>query len=476
MTTLATLPALFAVALSISSADDYHYVSIPTNMAASLTGVGMGADAPSSDAPLRYEDAAFLAEAYLERAGGARQKPEITSVVYYPKRAATPSKFIKPSLLINGGLRVAPDTPEYSDFICNFFGTTNIYVDASENKYDTLVADEQKANTNRYSTPTYRLKPDYIRALYADLSNYSRRTADYDGSSSTNKFIKKYKSSPSNYRFSDLDGWLPLSEGEDRTEVSDSSGLQLSFYVQYSAKKEKAQCYEKGDDGKWAKHGQEGNFTIYSSDRAYSDASGSVALKLGIPYIHGGSGMLCCMGYVSTTCYVNDGDKENSGRKYFYTAFPVSIRNDGTNAYAVVNASDVGMSLDSGTALLKTLCGKFNLPFYASSDDLLGVTSQPGSLPTASELDGDESLASKTDTSSVKRFNSYYQASYLISQTALILDIEYNARLGGDGSSGGDGGEDSSGGDEGDDSGESDGGGTESESDGGGASESDGGE
>ena len=67
MTTLATIPALFAVALSISTTNDYHYVTIPTNMAASLTGVGMGSEASAEDAPLRYEDAAFLTEAYAER-------------------------------------------------------------------------------------------------------------------------------------------------------------------------------------------------------------------------------------------------------------------------------------------------------------------------------------------------------------------------------------------------------------------------
>lgn len=53
-----------AVALSLSKPEQYRFVvPVETNR---LAGVGMGADAPS-DAPLRYEDAAFLAELYKER-------------------------------------------------------------------------------------------------------------------------------------------------------------------------------------------------------------------------------------------------------------------------------------------------------------------------------------------------------------------------------------------------------------------------
>ena len=66
MIALAMASALVAsVNLSISSPEEYFFVDpVETNL---LTGVGMGAVAPTNDAPLSYSDAAFLAEAYMER-------------------------------------------------------------------------------------------------------------------------------------------------------------------------------------------------------------------------------------------------------------------------------------------------------------------------------------------------------------------------------------------------------------------------
>lgn len=59
------VPAARAVALSLSKPEQYFYwLPVETNR---LTGIGMGTSAPSEDAPLRYEDAAFLTEAYAER-------------------------------------------------------------------------------------------------------------------------------------------------------------------------------------------------------------------------------------------------------------------------------------------------------------------------------------------------------------------------------------------------------------------------
>lgn len=64
----ATAVPVLAVALSISSTNDYHFVLIPSNMVASIEGVGMGAVA-TNNAPLRYEDIVFLKEAIAERSG-----------------------------------------------------------------------------------------------------------------------------------------------------------------------------------------------------------------------------------------------------------------------------------------------------------------------------------------------------------------------------------------------------------------------
>lgn len=443
MTTLATIPALFAVALSISSADDYHYVTIPTNMAASLTGVGMGSEASAEDAPLRYEDAAFLTEAYAERAQ-ATKKAEVTSAVRFPNRttmatrAAALKEFIKPALPIDGVVRAAPDTRS-SNFLYDFFGTTNIYVEASENVYDAFYDEwaAEQASGSLSDKPDTPLKPDYIRALYADLANYTRISpSTYDASSNTNKFVKEYKSSPSLYTYDSSTGWYPRSDAEDRTNTTESVGLGMTFYVEYDVGKDNGQFYTRGSDGKWEKDGPEGNFTTYKSDQRYHEASdGDIAIKIAMPYLHGGSGMLCCRGRVETSCYVNDSEKE-SATKDFLVGFPVTISKDGTNVYAVVKASDLGMSQSSGNAFLQTLCSKFALPFYASANALLGATNAPGALPAASELDDDESLASKQYTSASHYVNSYYQASYQISQATLVLDVEFNARLGGGGSGG----------------------------------------
>ena len=446
MTTLAiasALPALFAVALSISTADDYHYVTIPTNMAASLTGVGMGSEASAEDAPLRYEDAAFLAEAYAERAQ-ATKKAEVTSAIRFPNRTTMATRadalkeFIKPALQIAGGVRAAPDK-SLGGVLYDFFGTTNIYVEASENEYDALYDEwaAEQATGSLFDKPNTPLKPDYIRALYADLANYTRiSTYSYATSSNTNRFIKKYERSPSNYTYDSSTGWYPRSDAEDRTNTTESVGLGMTFYVEYDVGKDNGQCYTKGSDGKWAKDGPEGNFTTYKSSQTYYEASeGDIALKLNLPYLHGASGMLCCRGRVSTSCYVNDSEKE-SVTKDFLVGFPVTISKDGSNVYAVVKASDVGMSLSSGNAFLQMLCSKFALPFYASKDALLGATNAPGALPAASELDDDESLASKQYTSASHYVNSFYQAEYEISQATLVLDVEFNARLGGGGSGG----------------------------------------
>ena len=71
MTTLAiasALPALFAAAtLSLTKPSDYCYVNITATNSLEGTGIGATAPADGEDAPLRYEDIAFLAEAYAER-------------------------------------------------------------------------------------------------------------------------------------------------------------------------------------------------------------------------------------------------------------------------------------------------------------------------------------------------------------------------------------------------------------------------
>lgn len=55
------------VRLSLSSADEYHYIQIPSNMVASIEGRGMVSNETTGHVPLRYEDAAFVKEAIAER-------------------------------------------------------------------------------------------------------------------------------------------------------------------------------------------------------------------------------------------------------------------------------------------------------------------------------------------------------------------------------------------------------------------------
>ena len=283
MTTLAiasALPALFAVALSISTTNDYHYVTIPTNMAASLTGVGMGSEAPSEDAPLRYEDAAFLAEAYAERSALASSYATVTvapitvsptislSVAhgivdvgtgdfYGTNRTATYSTFMQRAYgnptasLFSGCAEVDRYHPVMTNMILEYpawpriFNTTGYpFVEKSMRLNDRI----DSCQTN--GTP---IMAEVVAGLYRDLAKLSRFCYAADGyveSGSKVTYQKEEDSSSYSTTWNGISHKWECGTATNDTEVteSDSTTPTVMSSLTISVGKAKARGFEDGKD------------------------------------------------------------------------------------------------------------------------------------------------------------------------------------------------------------------------------------
>ena len=450
MTTLATIPALFAVALSISTTNDYHYVTIPTNMAASLTGVGMGSEASAEDAPLRYEDAAFLTEAYAERAtffgsySGASNNPtrEVSAEIglsllrnvydeafqvgetYRPlaygyaksdaKLLEDVARAVNFEAVEETGDLLAYDRDVWKDI---FLGGTDPFlvaaIDASTVSWNSALTRDKicsfYADLNRLTRPSLRC---YMFALGGQWSGMS--ITDRDAS----KDIKYYSTIDNSFVY-----------GEHTTETNewtDSGTFTMSFSTDIAASRQNWQGWDY-DSGKWfsvtdVKKSQFASTQVTSSmGNIYATCNfreiDAIAQKLGnrkikAAYIFG-------LGYY--TLWLNG--TETAGR-WFVIRIPV-LAFDKDSPDKIMVALGTALRHRQISNSVKELFSDID-PGYETGEELLKTVPDPGPIRTP-----EEGFESVSRTSAPISYSLSRRID--ISNWYVVFDVEFNARLPSDG-------------------------------------------
>jgi hypothetical protein len=183
----AALPALLAAAtLSISSPENYYFCEIPDDMKPSLTGEGMGAIAPADDeTPLRYEDAAFLAEAYYERLYmfGTNNAPWVVLELPSPPREIPAgldldalrahglmdtTKWLTDFEIASGFAVLSTNSVEKTDVVATLAGTNAVYHALATNLWYVGERDCRVLDSSG------------VAGLYSDLGKTTRRYSKAD--------------------------------------------------------------------------------------------------------------------------------------------------------------------------------------------------------------------------------------------------------------------------------------------------------
>ena len=457
MTTLATIPALFAVALSISTTNDYHYVTIPTNMAASLTGVGMGSEASSEDAPLRYEDAAFLAEAYAERARfaygstnltwGSASSEEIAiyvanpgsgSLYYdsYPSPIAEVSErekatyvgraYADPSIpLLDGGCTSIVITASMGRFPAwpYIFTSTNdeqtlSHEQTLSNEFPFVVSTCSFTNSIPKGTP---LATIHVRSLYRDLPNLSRfcwsDVGEVGSNVHTSQTVNDYSGYSTKYN-STTDEW---EFGFPKSTVSEVSTNRISTFrwcIRILAQRAKARGFASVEGSKYPKD-VTGVFESsgYRTEKI-ADISDMVMpisrVSSNYNSLHTGTRIrdvkVFAQGHLSWVYRLNDAIADSGGGD-FIVEVPVEIAPSWTQLVIL------GMGSEQANKMLYDKARKiFDCPGYSSVDEVME------SMPELGDPSEDWQSYSpvKCDVD--------YTEEVSISQFYTIFDVDFNAR------------------------------------------------
>ncbi len=448
MTTLA-LSAVLAVALSISTTNDYHYVSIPTNMAASLTGVGMGAEVSSADAPLRYEDAAFLAEALEERReffGTASDGPglrtglgenvsrPISETLYSAYYSAVSDK---PIYHGNNSGYGDPDA-EMWDGVRGYTPSDNAYDRSYLDRYAVVFS---KTNWMELVDMTYAdvtnaaLRADYVARLYRYVSRATRPTmvgSIRSLSDVSHCTIKDNDYSQYETGYNSTEGAWEYGERDATNYVSttarDASGLATFAFVEtvsFSAERKKARGWKLSSDAsgnsKWTDATGECDFygtkSTQTSNRAAPMvfafdliASTDVCAALGsrkatAVYVY-------ALGTFSFEVEGTSDDKAISG-KPFAIRLPASLLSSMAGGVCSV---DVGLP-PQNEAIVSAVCSHFGVTPYSSASDLLA------DVPMPNATSADYSNYSEKYTSGT------FSMSVYLSTVVAVFDVDFNARV-----------------------------------------------
>ncbi len=429
------LPALLAaVNLSISKPSEYHFVTIPDEMMNSLEGVGLKEN-DEGEHPLRYEDAAFLTEAYAERYGMMDRGATNGS-------KSVGAKLVHPydyyALAFVGGTNAVTVIEPYGYAVTNGTLLADIAAYNAANSYyayDALIP-ILGAGCSPYLKPSIDLtSADWtnkvlsaknVAALYADLGRFSRAyetCSVLPASGTSNEYITVWSEDYSNMgvwknTYINPDGW-GYGEAKNGDSVSyDAKAYDFRYSRTFKAKKKKARGwgYEEGDkESKWVDETGAVLFTATETSESYSRVQGAITSsrfktcgdrKYGSASLYAYGTVSCERTYTSSS---------------YSTGFVIRLGslgfNDGKAETDFALAySDVTSIADKALALVQ------HQVVFQSAEDLLNV------LPDPETPSSDYSNYSDTYTEDT------FKASVLISKFFAVVDgIEFNARVKGDG-------------------------------------------
>ncbi len=432
---------VLAVALSLSKPGQYRFVvPVETNR---LAGVGMGADAPSDDAPLRYEDAAFLAEAFAERryifgqnsggiTNGARK---VTGEIICPSRSdylqpfyaglygtnSWYSGYADPDCQMAEAIMEIGDgagTADGREFFADIFGSATPFLSPS------ILPDD---DFWKGGVPLTREK---VAALYDDLSRLTRPCLSdvvlkpADGRAETTYKEERVYSNFTRY-YSDIDRkwYFGTDSGTNYTETTEAKyygGLRYSLWIR--AQKQKARGFNSKGNGEsgWTptavKASQATDLTL---QRTFGSGRVMVDLRPGFAKLAGRTVRdVRVFGIGSLYLHMKtDGHTTRIETRRF--AVPITVGKYAADDAAVF-AVEIGRE-DCDDGIIAQAMELFGDPGYKTPSELMGV------------LDDPEEPSADYETYAPKYKSMELSRSVYIEHFLVVYDMEFAARVKEDG-------------------------------------------
>lgn len=399
---MSALAAVLAVALSLSEPGQYRFVvPVETNR---LTGVGMGTSAPSGDAPLAYTDAAFLAEAFAERAcvfgtdsggitNGARKVTSEVTIGKLKNDYIEPFRaglygtnswyhgYADPNCQIMETVKeVSADGLKTSNRFEAFgviFGSATPFLSASIPPDDGLWL-----GGSRSGTP---LKSENVATLYGDLSRLTRpclaavTLIPSSGRTETERKVSSVYSGFTRY-YSDIDrkwhfGTDSVTNYTETAEARHYNQMDYSLYIR--AQKQKARGFnsKEGESGWTPTAVKDSQATDLTSQRTFADGRVFVDLRPGFAKIAGRTvNDVKVFGVGSWSLHMEtDGSTTRIETRDFVVPIPVGkYAADDASAFAV----EIGRE-DFDDAIVAQAMELFGDPGYKTPSELMGVLDDP---------------------------------------------------------------------------------------------------
>ena len=421
---------LAAVNLSISKPSDYRFVSIPDEMANSLTGVGLKED-DEGKLPLRYEDAAFLTEAYAERysmmdSGATNGNKSVG------RRLARPTDYY--ALAFVGGTNAVTLIEPYGYAVTN--GTTLLADIAAYNAanstyaYDAIIPilgtggvpfPKPSIDLTSADWTNKVLSAKNVAALYADLGKFSRAYETCNvlpANLTSNEYITVWSKDYTNmgeWKTSvNPDGWGygVATNGDSVSSGAKAYDLRYSRKFRVTKKISRGWDFEKGDsESKWVDETGAVLFTATETSESYSRVQGVITSSRFKPCGDRKYGAASLYAYGTLSC------KRSYTSSYFSTGFVIKLaplKFDGGKAETdfAFSYSDVASIADRALTLVQ------HQVVFSSADDLLSV------LPSPETPSSDHSNYSDTYTEDTFTADVWIDKFFVV-----VDDIKFNARV-----------------------------------------------
>lgn len=401
------------VTLSISSPNDYHYVTNAyEDLKVSLIGQGIGATAPKDgDHALRFEDIVFLTEAYAERMcakdcngtdKSKDKKYEVSRFLTVPTWIKSPFKvssgiFVKPSELLS-----ASSMTSYKDSILSRIDSSNptAVVTLADSRYDALVKSRPELNTHRPSLRKIPLTPDYICALYEDLELFSRLAYDVNTIDPCVPSLPlgdptgyTYRGSEKSEPYYDGDQWNFPSE--QKWQHTSQNTISHPYRYEVSVSKLKKQLYVV-KNGRYKASGGEVSSTAHAENEEWLNYSSSddafvsshVCPAFNLYGEHRADGFLFFTVYVKVG-FRCSGKLNITANRTVIFARPATLTQskDGSPTVSVDLVNIPGSGENAWASFASRCCAVLKLPYYDSPDSLLGAVPAPESPEDLADVD-----------------------------------------------------------------------------------------
>lgn len=455
----ATAAPVLAVALSLSRPSQYHFVSVPEDMAKSFTGSGMGSGGASGE-PIRYEDYAFLTEAFAER--GSLYETNVTATTLSSQLGPQADLFIgnvgKPfvraDLPIDQSFRKAVDFYDVDEgWSFAFLGVSNaVPASSSDELYYSVKKqiDEQGGSYRWTNTVMKAVDSRWFAAAYEDVAKLTRVMTQ------GNKMIGESKVTESDYK-KDAQYWNghafispvdPTYGSSSTNYVVNAAFPKLWMWCSCQYEKYRVASTSAGKWNEWSNGDVTEGIAYEEKKEVVTSDSNGLKFDTGIAAFNGRavkSGVLLVEGRISATYSLNDsdieegtynGDESGSGKDFLF-GLPVTTTVENGKIVCVAQGFTCESDLQN---IAKRACALYDAIHCKSVTDLLGLTKKPEDPDPAEYANYRET----NEEGSSEHEGKYYiggketvSSSYLLSLSILgfrlVLDIDFNARTyGGD--------------------------------------------